>query len=352
LRDLAAAGRCTRIVVADPAPLAAALQQRQAILVTGGTGLIGRRLVAALVGAGHDVTVLTRARAATAELPAPLRVITSLDQVAGDASIDAIVNLAGEPIADGLWTGRKRSRILRSRLRMTRQVVGLIRRLRVRPAVLVSGSAIGWYGLRGDEVLGETADGTVCFSRNLCLRWEREAMAAVALGVRVVCLRTGLVLAAEGGMLSRMLVPFEFGFGGPFGDGRHWLSWIHRDDLVRLIVHAIATPALAGPVNGTAPTPVRNAEFAAALGRSLARPALARLPAAPLRLILGAFAEELLLGGQKVLPQAALGSGFRFAHPDIEHALEAIVGRRRARLTREPLAADVRPGRGKRWKMR
>jgi uncharacterized protein (TIGR01777 family) len=224
---------------------------------------------------------------------------------------------------------RKRHRILRSRLQVTRGIVRLIGRLQVPPAVLVSGSAIGWYGLRSDEVLGETADGAACFSRSLCVRWERAAMRATGLGVRVVCMRIGLVLAAEGGVLSRMLTPFEFGLGGPFGSGRHWMSWIHRDDLIRLIVHAIATPSLAGPVNGTAPTPVTSAAFAAALGRALSRPAMLSVPATPLRFALGAFAEELLLSGQRVEPRAALESGFRFIYPGIDDALAAIVGRAR-----------------------
>jgi len=329
LRDVAAARRAPRLVEADPAPLADALKGRHAILVTGGTGFIGRRLVAALVAAGHDVIVLTRSHLAAANLPAPLRVITSLDQLADDVRLDAIVNLAGEPIADGLWTARKRRRIVSSRLGMTANVVALIRRLRTPPAVLVNGSAIGWYGLREDEVLDETADARDCFSHVVCLRWEGAALDAVALDVRVVRLRTGLVLAAEGGLLSRMLTPFELGLGGRFGAGRHWMSWIHRDDLVRLIVHAIVTPALSGPVNGTAPEPVHNAAFTAALGRALVRPAILPVPAAPLRLVLGAFAEELLLGGQRVIPRAALESGFRFIHPTIDDALGSIVGRTR-----------------------
>jgi uncharacterized protein (TIGR01777 family) len=326
LRDLAAARRAPRLKGADPASLTEALPHGRSILVTGGTGFVGCRLVTALVAAGHDVTVLTRARDRAACLPAPLRVITSLDQIAGGCRIDAIVNLTGEPISDGLWTVRKRRRILASRLRATRGIAGLIRRLERAPDVLVSGSAIGWYGLRGDESLDEAADGTACFSRRLCVAWERAAMAAATRGVRLVLLRTGLVLAAEGGMLSRMLTPFEFGFGGPFGDGRHWMSWIHRDDLVRLIVHAIATPKMSGPLNATAPEPVRNGAFARALGRALRRPALLPVPARPLRLVLGAFADELLLGGQRVLPRAALATGFRFLYPSIDKALDAIVG--------------------------
>ncbi|MFC3077499.1 TIGR01777 family oxidoreductase [Phenylobacterium terrae] len=339
VRDLAAARRVRRIAPAEAAPLAVALGARRAVLVTGGTGFIGRRLVEALVAAGHEVTVLTRSAASAAGLPAPIRIVTSLAQLADETRLDAIVNLAGEPISDGIWTGAKRRRILRSRLRVTRDVIKLIARLRERPDVLVSGSAIGWYGLQEDEALDETSAGRDCFSRTLCLRWERAATAAEALGVRVVRLRIGLVLAAEGGMLSRMLTPFEFGLGGPFGAGRHWMSWIHRDDLVRLIVHAMATPSMAGPVNGTAPAPVRNGAFAAALGRALNRPAILPAPAAPLRLALGDFAEELLLSGQRVLPAAAAAHGFRFAYPHLDEALAAIVGAPAGRVT--PAAAPV-----------
>lgn len=336
-RDLAASRRTPRIVPDSAAPLAAALEGRKTILVTGGTGFIGRRLVAALAAAaGHDVIVLTRSPPMAVGLASPLRIITSLDQIPDETRIDAIVNLAGEPISNGLWTARKRQRILRSRLRMTRRVVELIARLETKPAVLVSGSAVGWYGLRDAEMLDEIAGGTDCFSRTVCVRWERAAMRAVELGVRVVCLRTGLVLAADGGILSRMLTPFELGLGGPFGAGRHWMSWIHRDDLVRLIVHAIATPELAGPLNGTAPVPVTGAAFAAALGRALHRPVILSIPATPLHIALGAFADELLLGGQRVVPKAALENGFRFAYTDIDLALAAIVGRRNRPIPQAP----------------
>jgi uncharacterized protein (TIGR01777 family) len=330
LRELAAARRASRIVPDAAAPLAAALTSRQSVLVTGGTGFVGSRLVETLVTAGHDVTVLTRDRGHAAHLKAPLRMVTSLDQLASDTRLDAIVNLAGEPISDGLWTIAKRRKIIDSRIAVTRAVLALIKRLATPPDVLISGSAIGWYGLREDEALDEMSAGTDCFSREVCVAWEREAIAATKLGVRVVSLRTGLVLGAEGGMLSRLLVPFDLGVGGRMGRGRHWMSWIHRDDLVRLIVHAIATPTLAGPINATAPGPVRNADFTAALGRALSRPAVLPVPALPLRLALGAFADELLLGGQKVLPRAALGSGFDFDYPTIDMALGAIVGNQSA----------------------
>ena len=165
-------------------------------------------------------------------------------------------------------------------------------------------------------------------------------MRAEDLGVRVVRLRIGIVLAIEGGALSRMLTPFEFGLGGPFGAGRHWMSWIHLDDLVRLIAHAVATPGLAGPVNGTAPEPVRNAAFAAALGRVLRRPAVLPAPATPLRLALGDLADELLLKGQRVVPMAALSSGFRFTYPVLDGALAAIVGAAEKRARPDRLVSD------------
>lgn len=332
LRDLAAARRCPHLRREQPARLAETLKGCRAILVTGGTGFIGARLVAALAGAGHDVTVLTRNRDKALPLSetGPVRIVTSLDEIADDTRVDAVVNLAGEPISDSPWTKAKRIRIIRSRLAVTHDVLRLIRRLDHRPEVLVSGSAIGWYGLRGDQMLTEDNLGTPCFSRRVCVAWERAARKAEALGVRTILLRTGLVLDNDGGMLARMLAPFEFGLGGPFGTGRHWMSWIHRDDLVRMIVHCIAAPEVSGPVNGTAPEPVTNRDFTKALGRALHRPAIIPVPAWPLQKLLGGFAEELLLSGQRVYPETALRSGFTFQYETIEKALGAITGRRAA----------------------
>jgi uncharacterized protein (TIGR01777 family) len=307
------------------AMLVEALPPRQHVLVTGGTGLIGCRLVEALAGAGHDVTVLTRDPVKAAVLRPPLRIVTNLAQIPNDARIDAVINLAGEPTGT-LWTRRKKRMILSSRLRVTRAIVGLIARLQQRPGVLISGSAIGWYGLWQDETLTEFDGGKRCFSHRLCESWEREAKKAKRLGVRVVRLRIGLVLAIEGGMLSRLLLPFELGLGGPFGSGAQWMSWIERDDLVRLIAHVIATSSITGPVNATAPAPVTNAEFAQALGRALKRPALIRLPAFVLHHLGGAFADELMLGGQRVIPDKAQASGFKFRHETLVGALDAILG--------------------------
>ena len=327
LRDLAAAGRSDRLIQPDPAVIGQALPGRRRILITGATGFIGRRLVAALTGAGHDVVALVR-DPKTADLPAPITIVTDLARLPADARIDAVVNLAGEPISDGLWTLAKRRRILRSRLAVTRDLRRLIARLETKPEVMVSGSAIGWYGLHGDGTLDERGAAHPCFSHRLCHAWERAAEPVTAMGVRLVSLRIGLVLGADGGMLPRMLTTFEFGLGGPMGSGRQWMSWIALDDCVRLILHAVADPRLSGPLNATAPTPATNRDLSRALGRALNRPAVLAAPALPLRLALGDFADELLLGGQRVLPARALETGFRFRHPDLDAALEAIVGAR------------------------
>jgi uncharacterized protein len=324
-RDLLASRR-PNVLVAPPEDLVAMLPARQTVLITGATGFIGRRLVQALNGAGHDVIVLARNPARAAALNPPFRLITGLSQLPDETRIDAIVNLAGEPIANGLWTVAKRHRILASRLRMTGNVVRLIRRLKQKPAVLVSASAIGWYGEREDERLTEAASGRPSFGQSVCADWERAAVQAERFGVRVVRLRIGLVLGTEDGMLARLLPQFEYGLGGPIGSGRQWMSWIALDDVVRLIAHAIATPALSGAVNATAPEPVRNATFTQELGRALHRPAFLRVPAAPLRLLAGAFADELLLGGRRVIPEKALASGFAFRHETLRSALCAMLG--------------------------
>jgi len=205
-------------------------------------------------------------------------------------------------------------------------LVRLIARLERRPALLISGSAVGWYGAWQDECLTEFDGGKRCFCHRVCDAWERAAKKAERYGVRVVRLRIGTVLGTEGGLLAGLLTPFNFGIGGPIGNGRQWVSWIARDDLVRLIAHIIMTPQLAGPVNATAPEPVRNAAFAAELGRELRRPALLRLPGGLLRRLAGDMAEELLLSGQRVLPDKVQSSGFKFRHETLPSALAAILG--------------------------
>jgi uncharacterized protein (TIGR01777 family) len=325
VRDFFASKRLARMTSVPAASLVEKLPGRQTVLVTGATGFIGSRLVASLTGAGHQVIALVRNPAKADMLAPPITLITSLDQLPADSRIDAIVNLAGEPIGNGLWTEAKRRKILESRINMTGDVIRLIARLDRKPMVLVSGSAIGWYGLWQDQVLTESAKSHACFSHELCDAWESAARPAADHGVRVACLRIGLVLGTEGGFITRMLTPFEFGLGGPLGSGKQWMSWIERDDLIRLIAYVMAKPDISGPINGTAPIPVTNMKFTEELGRQLHRPAIFRIPAVLLRRLGGDFANELLLGGQRVLPNKAMSKGFVFRHETLRSAFEAIL---------------------------
>lgn len=288
------------------------LPERRSVLITGGTGFIGRRLAEALVDAGHRVSILTRDKRKAAFMRGPVTLIDDLDRLGGDAAFDAIVNLAGEP--HGRWTAAKKRKLLGSRLAVTESVLRLIACSRVKPQVLVSGSAIGIY-----------AEGTDNFSRDLCEAWERCALAAEDHGVRVVLLRTGIVLDADGGPLGQMLLPFELGLGGRLGHGRQWMSWIHRDDLVALIACAIGDPAIRGPLDATAPAPVTNAVFAKELGHALRRPALFPVPAFILRALLGQMADEIMLSGPRVLPAQATKAGFTFRYQTLNAALKQIL---------------------------
>ena len=302
------------------------------VLLTGGSGFIGRHLSEILRNRGDDVTVLTRNAARTgAGMPASR--VAVWDPLAGPApvdlisSADAVVNLLGESIASGRWTAGRKKRIRESRILGTRNLVEGISRSPRRPKVLVSGSAIGFYGPRGDEEIDETSAAGGDFLADLSREWEAEARRAESLGVRVVLLRTGIVLGENGGALRSMLTPFKLGLGGPVGAGSQWMSWIHLDDLCGLIVHAIQEPSVSGPLNGTAPFPVRNREFAKTLGAVLNRPAFLPTPVFALRILLGEMAGPLLLTGQKVLPTVAQRTGYRFRHPALEDALRNILKR-------------------------
>jgi len=330
LRDLAAVGRMRRIVEPNAMELLGNVGRRRHILVTGGTGFVGRRLVAALAGAGHQVTVLTRDRKRAADLPAPIRIVTDLAQIHDAERVNVIVNLAGESVAGGLWTKRRRAEILGSRLRMAEALGGLVARLQVAPEVIVAASAVGYYGDAGDTVLDEGGALGRGFSVEACREIERAAEQLGARGTRVVRLRIGMVLASEGGLVGNLLFPFELGMGGPIGSGQQWMSWIHRDDLARLIAFVIEDEEIEGALNAVAPNPVRNRDFGRALGKALHRPAMMPLPARPLELALGDFARELFLASQRALPVKAVFRGFQFRHPRIEGALAAIVGARPA----------------------
>jgi uncharacterized protein (TIGR01777 family) len=330
VRDLAASARLARLAPRRAGPLAAGMKAGVHVLVTGGTGFIGSRLVAAMVEEGVHVTALVRnPKHAMHKLPAPIRVVTDFAQIRNDEAVDAVIHLAGEPLADGVWTDKKKAKVVESRVRLTQELIALMARLKKAPEVFVAASAIGWYGVSGEEPLTE-AD-SACdrsFSHESCAAVEEAARGAEILGVRVVRLRIGLVLDPAGGLLARMLLPFEFGLGAPFGHGRQMMSWISRDDLVRLIVYAVRNAALAGAVNATAPQAATNNAFTTALAAAFGRPALFRIPSAPLRLLLGDFADELLLGGQNVKPAKALAAGFVFADIDLEIVLRGMLGAR------------------------
>lgn len=330
-RDLIAAKRSDRLARPDPAQLVADLPTGQCVLVTGGTGFIGQRLVAALVAGGHRVTVLTRNKASADDLAHPIRIVTDLGQISDGEIFDHIINLAGDPVANAPWTARRRAGIIQSRLGMTRDLIALIDRLTIKPRSLINGSAIGWYGLREDEDLTETAQPVDCFTHQVCEQWESAADAAAARGLRVVKLRIGLVLGVEGGMLAKFLTPFEFGLGMVLGSGRQWMSWIDLDDMVRIISFAMISD-VRGPLNATAPHPVRNADFAKAVAGALHRPLVLRAPAKVLRLALGDLAHETMLSGQRVLPAKAQAAGFTFWHQDLERALYQMTGAKDRRV--------------------
>jgi uncharacterized protein (TIGR01777 family) len=299
---------------------------RNHVLVTGGTGFIGRALIDSLLADGHRVTVLTRdVAAARKQLPAA---VVAIDDLAPLEGVDAVVNLAGENLGSGRWSAARKQRFIDSRVDITRRLVDWMRALSKKPTVLVSGSAIGWYGPRGDEMLDENSAPGDDFSARLCQAWEAEAMTAEMLGLRVCRIRIGVVLGADrgkpGGALKQMLPPFRFGLGGPMGSGRQWMSWVHRDDLVALIRWLIETPTATAAYNGTAPAPETNAVFAAALGRALHRPALLPMPGFALKLIVGEMS-AILLEGQKVLPARALAEGFAFRYRTLDAALADVL---------------------------
>lgn len=291
-------------------------------LITGGSGFIGSALCRSLCADRARVTVLTRnITRARARLPADVALIETLDDV---RDVDAVVNLAGENLANHRWTTALKQEFRDSRIGTTRHLLDWIDRQARKPGVLISGSAIGYYGAHGDEELGEDAASGGDFAAQLCRDWEAEACKAEALGLRVCRVRTGIVLDRDGGALAQMLLPFRLGCGGPLGNGRQWMSWIARADLVALIRRLIDDGAASGAYNATAPTPVTNVEFAAALGRALHRPAFLPMPGFALKLIVGEMA-QMLLTGQRVLPRKALARGFRFEFPNLAEALATIL---------------------------
>ncbi|MEA2489394.1 MAG: uncharacterized protein QOH21_1186 [Acidobacteriota bacterium] len=296
------------------------------IVIAGGTGFIGEPLVQRLVARGHEVSVLSRN-------PAKVRTGRGIawdgktqggwsDAV---ASADAVINLAGESIADGRWTGRRKRQLVTSRLDATSALVAAMQRHVTKRRVFISASAIGFYGDRKDELLDEQSPSGFGFLATLTQKWEGAAHAAEAIA-RVVVIRIGIVLAREGGALAKMLLPFRLGAGGPMGSGNQWMSWVDREDVLRLIEWTLDHESARGVYNATAPEPVRNRDFAKALGRALHRPAVMPAPGVALRLAFGEMAGEALLAGQRVLPQHALAEGFVFESRTLDEALARQVG--------------------------
>ncbi|MAM56763.1 MAG: TIGR01777 family protein [Salinicola sp.] len=299
------------------------------LLITGGTGFVGRRLIERALAAGHEVMVISRdPERARRRLPHDVRIGDDATDFASTPP-EAIVNLAGEPIADRRWSDPQKTRLVESRRHATRDVVALCEQLAQQgraPEVLVSGSAMGFYGDQGDREVTEETPPHDEFAHRLCRAWEAEAVKAEAFGVRVACLRTGLVLDAGGGTLAKLMPAFKLGLGGRLGDGRQYMPWIHREDLVGAIEFLLAESSLSGAFNGSAPNPVTNAEFTRAMGRHLHRPTALCVPAPVLKLGLGEMS-RLLLTGARMRPQRLQEAGFTFRYPTLDEALAAIVSR-------------------------
>jgi uncharacterized protein (TIGR01777 family) len=293
----------------------------RSVLVTGATGFIGRHLVARLRARGDRVIVLSRdPRQARVLLGHELLHVADLSELPAETRIDAVVNLAGAPIIGLPWTAARRRAIRGSRIELTSRIVDWLETLEVRPRVLVSGSAIGYYGDAGEAALDEQAGPGHDFGATLCRDWEAEALKAEGLGIRVVCLRIGLVLDGAGGALPMMALPARIGLGAVLGGGRQWMAWITRSDLVRMIVTAIDNDRWSGAVNAVAPEPIRHEEFQRAMARTLRRPLLLRAPAWALRMGLGEMA-SIFLGSQRVFPEKAKSLGFSF---DVHWASDAL----------------------------
>jgi uncharacterized protein (TIGR01777 family) len=300
------------------------------VAVTGATGTIGRALVEALLERGDAVTVLSRNATRAAELlpdTHPVEWRDPLTQPAPTEALDgrdAVVHLAGEPIAQR-WTAEAKRRIRESRELGTRNLVAGLRAAEPRPRVLVSPSGVDYYGDQGDERLDESAPpATGDFLADVVVAWERESRAAEELGVRVVNTRTGVVLSATGGALGKMLPPFKLGVGGPVAGGRQYLSWVHLDDVVGILLRCIDDESISGAVNVTAPEPVTNKEFSRTLGRVLVRPAITPVPGFALRLLYGEMG-SIVTTGRRVVPARMLDAGYEFKHPQLEPALRASV---------------------------
>jgi uncharacterized protein (TIGR01777 family) len=294
------------------------------ILVTGATGLIGRHLCQSLLDDGHTVIGLSRAPEKAGRVP--VTEMRRWDAMSGPptddalAGVDAVIHLAGEPIAAHRWSDEQRRRIRDSRVISTRNLVNGMRAMAEKPAVFISSSAVGFYGDRGDEPLDEQSPAGRGFMPEICKAWEQEAEQVKAAGIRLILVRTGVVLSREGGALEKMMMPFKLGLGGKLGNGRQWFPWIHIDDIVGIYRYALANELIKGPINGTAPAPVTNAEFTHQFAEALHRPAFVSVPEFGLRAAMGEMA-AVLLSSQRALPNAVIAAGYRFRFATLAAAL-------------------------------
>jgi len=293
------------------------------ILITGGTGFIGSELCSHLLTKRHTLVVKSRHPEV---VKGNMRGISSLNQLTAEESFDAVINLAGEPIADKRWSIAQKKRISQSRLNTTQELIEYFNAAAHKPSLFISGSAIGYYGVGStDEAVDETGSGDDSFSSSLCAEWEASALQAESLGIRTCLLRTGIVLGKDGGALKKMIMPFKLGLGGRMGSGRQWMSWIHLQDLIGIIDYCINHETITGPINGTAPYPVTNAAFTEALGKALHRPTLLRMPAEIVRLLMGEMGMELLLAGKFVLPAKIEKAKFKFKYEHLDEAFSDIL---------------------------
>jgi uncharacterized protein (TIGR01777 family) len=297
------------------------------VLVTGATGLVGKALCRILSDAGCEINVLSR-RAEGTQVVHGARAFrwnpeAELPPAEAWEGVESVIHLAGEPIAASRWTQEQKKRIRDSRVEGTRNLVKGMSRLATAPKTFVSSSAVGYYGDRGDEPVDERSQAGRGFLSDVCVEWEREAAAARDLGMRVAMVRIGVVLAQGGGALEKMLVPFKLGLGGRLGDGRQWFPWIHLDDIVGVIRHALLNPLVAGPINGVAPGIVNNAEFTKDLAAALHRPTFLPVPKAALMILMGEMA-DVVLTSLRVIPRVALETGYQFKYPELRPALESL----------------------------
>lgn len=293
------------------------------ILLTGGTGFIGEALVPRLLACDHTLTILSRSAHSDKE---NCRYIRDLDELASSARVDVVINLAGASLAGSRWTQAYKREIVDSRLDTTSRLIACMQRLESAPSLLLNASAIGYYG-HGEEATTEAAGPGEGFSADLCRQWEEAAQRAEALGTRVCLCRFGVVLDAGGGAFEELYRPFRFGIANWIGDGHQWLSWVHREDVVAALEFLMGCEGLSGPVNITAPEPVTSRDMCAAIKRHRRTLLTAPVPGPVMRLMLGEMADELLIHGQRVLPERLAGQGFAFRYPTIDSALEVIIGR-------------------------